>query len=145
SFSRSPLLAASIAEFVGAFALAGIVLATQGASIYVMFTIVALTLGVGLVSGAHFNPAITIGAWVTKRVNSVRAVSYIVAQVLGALLALVVFNAYVTAGNSDVSSQASMLGQSGASLFALDALPGGKEWYILGAELLGTALFGFGF
>lgn len=144
SFSRSPLLAASIAEFVGAFALAGIILATQGASIYVLFTVVALTLVVGAVSGAHFNPAITLGALATKRIKATRALAYVVAQVLGALLALVVLNAFVT-NAGEVSSEQAMYGQSGVSLFSLSELPAGKEWFVVGAEVIGALLFGFAF
>ena len=144
NFSRSPLLAASIAEFIGAFALAGIILATQGASIYVLFTVIALTLIVGAVSGAHFNPAITISALVTKRIKATRALAYVIAQVLGAVLALVIFNAFIT--NADeVSQQQAMYGQSGASLFSLSELPAGKEWFVIGAEVIGALLFGFAF
>lgn len=146
SFTRSPLLAASVAEFIGAFMLAGVVLATQGASIYVMFTLVALTLAIGMISGAHFNPALTIGAWATKRIKSARALSYIVAQVLGALLALIVLDAFVKAGGQANDAQQGLaIGQQTTELFRASALPGGKEWLILAAELIGALLFAFGF
>lgn len=39
------------------------------------------------VSGAHFNPAITIGFWVTRRIGSIQAIFYGVAQILGAIAA----------------------------------------------------------
>lgn len=39
------------------------------------------------VSGAHFNPAITIGFWVTRKLGSFQAIFYGIAQILGALLA----------------------------------------------------------
>jgi aquaporin Z len=38
----------------------------------------------GHISGGHFNPAVTIGFWVTKRVNTLDALSYWGAQLLGA-------------------------------------------------------------
>lgn len=145
NLSRSPLVAAGVAEFIGAFALAGIFLATQGASIYILFGLVGLTLAVGVASGAHFNPAITLAALVTRRIKAARAVVYIFAQVLGAMLALVIMNAYINGGTTEASEQAAMLGQAGVSLFELSALPSGKEWYIVGAEALGALLFGFGF
>lgn len=144
NFSRSPLLAAGIAEFVGAFALAAIFLATQGASIYILFALVALVLMVGTVSGAHFNPAITIGALATKRIKGMRALVYVVAQILGALFALVVLNAFVN-GAGEVASDQAALGQSGVTLFSLSQLPLGKEWYLVGAEAIGALLFGFSF
>jgi MIP family channel proteins len=37
------------------------------------------------VSGGHFNPAITIGAWVTRKIGSIQALFYGIAQILGAL------------------------------------------------------------
>src|SRR5271166_1487906 len=36
------------------------------------------------ISGAHFNPAVTIGFWVTKRLNTLDAFSYWGAQLFGA-------------------------------------------------------------
>ena len=37
------------------------------------------------VSGAHFNPAITIGCWVARKLGSTSALFYCVAQILGAV------------------------------------------------------------
>jgi MIP family channel proteins len=39
------------------------------------------------VSGGHFNPAITLGCWVTRKISSFQAIFYGVAQILGAMLA----------------------------------------------------------
>lgn len=39
------------------------------------------------VSGGHFNPAITIGAWVTRKIGSLQALCYSIAQILGAMAA----------------------------------------------------------
>ncbi len=41
----------------------------------------------GHISGGHFNPAVTIGFWVTKRVNTLDALSYWAAQLFGATAA----------------------------------------------------------
>jgi MIP family channel proteins len=38
----------------------------------------------GHISGGHFNPAITIGRWVTRRTSTFDALAYIVVQVAGA-------------------------------------------------------------
>jgi MIP family channel proteins len=38
------------------------------------------------ISGGHFNPAITIGAWVTRKIGSVQALFYGIAQVIGAII-----------------------------------------------------------
>ena len=41
---------------------------------------------VGHVSGGHFNPAVTVAAWVTRRMASVTAVAYVAAQLVGATI-----------------------------------------------------------
>jgi MIP family channel proteins len=43
--------------------------------------------GLGRVSGAHLNPAVTIGSWVTKRLGTLPALLYCVAQLAGAAAA----------------------------------------------------------
>jgi glycerol uptake facilitator-like aquaporin len=44
-------------------------------------------LAFGGVSGAHVNPAITFGTWTARRIGTLRAISYIAAQLLGGLAA----------------------------------------------------------
>jgi aquaporin Z len=55
-----------------------------------------LVSALGPISGAHFNPAVTFGVWITGRIDAARAGMYVVAQLLGATagaLALrIVFN-----------------------------------------------------
>ena len=41
----------------------------------------------GHISGGHFNPAITIGCWVTRRISTFDALAYWVAQLAGGLAA----------------------------------------------------------
>ncbi len=41
----------------------------------------------GHISGAHFNPAITIGCWVTRKISTIDALGYWVAQLAGATVA----------------------------------------------------------
>ncbi len=142
SFSRSPLLAASVAEFIGTFIFAAVVIAVSGQPLFILFGLAAIVLAIGAMSGAHVNPLITVGAWATKRINGARAVSYLVAQVLGAMMALVVMSAFVNAA-PEVSDQAAQFGQTAPELFKAAAIPEGKEWVVLSAELLGAVVFGF--
>lgn len=142
-FSRTPLLAASLAEFIGTFLLATIVLAASGQPLFVLFAVLAIVLVVGGVSGAHLNPALTVGALATRRISLLRASAYVVAQVLGALLALVVLNAFVSAA-PEVSEQAQAFGQAAPTLFSAPEITSGKEWTVLAAELLGSVVLAFG-
>lgn len=50
-------------------------------------TVVTMAYAVGHISGAHFNPAISIGLWAGKRFSGRELLPYIVAQVLGAMFA----------------------------------------------------------
>jgi len=49
----------------------------------------------GHISGGHFNPAITIGFWVTKRLSTVDSLSYWGAQLLGATAAAFLLKALI--------------------------------------------------
>jgi MIP family channel proteins len=93
-----------IAEFVGTFTFvfisAGSICADQylvstgqtGVGLLVLAVAAGLAFGVavtalGHISGAHFNPAITIGFWVTRRLGTLHAIAYCIAQLLGAIAA----------------------------------------------------------
>lgn len=136
---RTPLAAALIAEFVGTFIFAAVIVAGQGQPILALFALVGVVLAVGSISGGYVNPALVIGAWATRRMSGLRAIAYIVAQILGAMLALVVLNAFLGGVSQEAANQFS----AAPSLFKAAALPEGKEWYIFLAEFLGTLIFAF--
>ncbi len=70
----------------------GITAATALAVVYVLF---------GNISGAHANPAITFGMWTARRIPTLRAITYIAAQLLGALGAWQLFQ-YITSNDVPV-------------------------------------------
>lgn len=142
SFTSPAFLAALVAEFIGTFILAAGFVAGQGQPIIVLFLLTAIVLTIGNISGAHVNPLITVGAWATKRISTIKAIGYIVAQVLGAMLAFVVLNAFISQA-PEVSAEAQAYGQTQASLFTAYALPEGKELVVLFAELIGSLIFAF--
>ena len=53
-------------------------------------TVVTMAYAVGHISGAHFNPAITIGLWAGRRIPFSDVIPYIVFQVAGAIAAAAV-------------------------------------------------------
>jgi len=90
------------AEFLGTFALvffgAGAVCADRylqssggigilGIALASGLAMAIMASALGHISGGHFNPAITIGFWVTKRVGTLEAFLYWAAQILGAIAA----------------------------------------------------------
>ena len=52
--------------------------------------LLAATFAVGHISGGHFNPAVTVGALLDRRIEVTDAIGYILAQVIGAIAAAVV-------------------------------------------------------
>jgi aquaporin Z len=58
-----------------------------GVSLAFGLTVLTLVYGLGHISGAHFNPAVSIGLWMGGRFKAKDLAPYIVAQVLGGLVA----------------------------------------------------------
>ena len=95
----------AIAEFIGTFALVLIgcgaaVVGSMGsgaASIDILgiavafgLTIVAMAYGIGQISGCHINPAVSFGVLVAGRMTTQDFITYVIAQVLGAIAGAVV-------------------------------------------------------
>jgi aquaporin Z len=53
-------------------------------------TVLTMAYAVGHISGGHFNPAVTVGLWAGNRCATSDVIPYIVAQVIGAILAAAV-------------------------------------------------------
>jgi aquaporin Z len=58
-----------------------------GVAIAFGLTVLTMAYAIGHISGCHLNPAVTIGLWAGGRFRSADVLPYIVAQVLGAILA----------------------------------------------------------
>jgi len=99
-----------VAEFIGTFALiffgAGSICADQYLRSSGGIGLLAIALAHGLaialmvsafghISGGHFNPAVTIGIWVTKRINTIEALLYWSAQLIGGTVAAFVLKVVI--------------------------------------------------
>ena len=143
--------AAVLAELVGTFGLTFAILAalkTQGGAMqlaqmnmlghvetvpaYLLTTpfVAAIALGIivallGGISGGHINPAITIGLWTLKKVDTSKAVMYVIAQLAGATIALLLAHYFMSS-----LSISTFTGPASIELFV--------------AEALGTMMLAFG-
>ncbi len=164
---------ALVAELIGTFLLAAAVIGLLGDKMMVMLALIVIVVVFGVISGAHLNPAITVAIWANRKISGLKAMFYILAQVLGALLAYVVMHAIfngsletlVTAalakqGLTDASVMQYgsnsikdfIAAQGGVSELAtkLDVkmfgatLAQGSHWLAFWTELLGSTIFGLG-
>lgn len=83
-----------LAELISTFALvfigAGAILSGNnitGIALAHGLVLMSMIYATAHISGAHVNPAVTIGMWVTKKINTKDGIFYIVAQLLGASIA----------------------------------------------------------
>lgn len=141
--NTTALVAACIAELLGTAVLTSVLLTVQYNELYAAFGAVAVVLGFGALAGTYFNPALTVGAWVTKRMSGLRGLLYIIAEILGGMLALVVTNTFVQDSAPKMTDQMKAMGQSAPEIYHAAALPDHHQWLVLFAELVGTAILAF--
>lgn len=129
-----PKVAMLVAEFLGTAMLTMTVLAISTSGIGHDFFValgagLALLLGVlvfGNVSGANFNPAVTIGLWSIRKIQTVQAFLYVLVQLLGGITAYTLF-VYLSGLGSELGSR--------QIEYSTD---------IMVAEVVGTAVFAMG-
>ena len=70
-----------------------------GVAIAFGLTVIAMAYGIGHISGAHLNPAVSFGVWINGRMSLKDMLLYWVSQVVGAIIAgAVLFGIYKAAG-----------------------------------------------
>ena len=132
-FKTPKIYGAIIGEALGSMMLA-MMLLTLGIyqPLYVMFGIIAITIAVYAFSGAHLNPIITVGMMASRRVSAIRGILYIIAQVVGAWLGLMLVNAFAS-------------GSESATLPVMAEIAEGNFWVVTMIEFVGATVIGFFF
>ena len=140
-----------LAELLGTLILTLAVLLSLAGSFPVPTPVLAgLTLGLlvyslGHVSGAHLNPAVTIGLWSLGKISTLEALGYVVAQFLGAWLAplaahvLNVTPAVLQIGNAPSVGLAEALGAL-VFTFGIAAVVYGKTPAAMSGAVVGGSL-----
>ncbi len=108
----------NVAEFLGTFWLVfggcgSALLAAAFPNVGIGFAGVALAFGLtvltaayslGNISGAHLNPAVTIGLWMGGRIPAKEILPYVVSQIMGAIAAACVLYIIVTGNGSEIGN-----------------------------------------
>jgi aquaporin Z len=147
--SMNPLIAETLGTFwlvfggcgsaVLAAAFPEVGIGLLGVSLAFGLTVLTMAYAVGHISGGHFNPAVTLGLWAGGRFEAGKIVPYIVAQVVGAVLAAALLY-LVASGKAGFDLAASGLASNGVG----DHSPGKygmQAGFII--EVLLTAFFLF--
>ncbi len=100
---RKNKLAMLVSEFLGTGILTLTVLSISHSQLSLAYfvavaaglTVLLMTLALAGISGAIFNPAMTVGLWTVRKIKSVQALTYLVVQLAGGAIAWLVF-AYFT-------------------------------------------------
>ena len=107
-----------LAEFIGTFwlvlggcgsamlaaAIPGLGIGLLGVSLAFGLTVLTIAYSLGHISGAHLNPAVSIGLYVGGRFNAKDLLPYIAAQVMGATVAAGVLYLIVTGNGNDAGN-----------------------------------------
>ena len=75
-----------------------------GVSFAFGLTVLTIAYSFGHISGAHLNPAVTIGLWTGGRISAKEIVPYIIAQVAGGIVAAAVLYLIVTGNESSIGN-----------------------------------------
>jgi glycerol uptake facilitator-like aquaporin len=129
---RKNKLAMLVGEFLGTAALTLIVLAISHSQLSLGYFIATsaglmvalMTLALAGISGAVFNPAMTIGLWTVRKLRTLQAVSYLIVQLAGGAVAWELF-IYLT----------KLTGVHNTGTYSAR---------VLVAEVVGTFIFSFG-
>ena len=116
----------------------GLGIGLLGVSLAFGLTVVTGAYALGHISGGHFNPAVTVGLWAAKRFETRHVLPYVIAQVLGAILASATLLVIVS-GRPGFERSGNFLAANG---FGRTGSPGGFSLAAcLITEVLFTAVF----
>jgi aquaporin Z len=128
-FGRRKIAALAV-EFIGTYLLATAVLSMVTKTQFAFFVAVAaggtlalVSLALGQFSGAHLNPAVTLGLWTLRKIQTSQAVVYVAIQLLAGYVAFRVSQAMLGVQLQNIAGQ-------------------NVDWRIICAEALGAFVLG---
>ncbi len=98
------------------------------------FAVIAVLIAIYAFSGACLNPLITVGMMASRRMSVIRGIMYIIAEVLGAWLGWLIFNAFHLTG-----------GETAYDIPTMSAIAENGMWIVTMVELVGAIIIAFFF
>ena len=105
--------------------------------LYMFFVLVAIVVAVYKLSGANLNPINTVGMMATRRMSVIRGVLYLLAQVIGAWLAVLFMTGFHNASAALSGTEVELPGMA--------AIEENYYWIVSFLEFLGATIVGFFF
>lgn len=141
SLRQELALGALVAELLGGALLAFAALMTQNNPILAALAVVIGILIFVEVSGAYLNPVVVAAAWAMRQISWVKALGFVVVQVLGAMLAYVIVSKFMADGSVFTLFTSANDPQVQAGMVPARE-PG--EWKPVWGEFVGAIIFSFG-
>lgn len=132
-FKSPKIWGALLGEMVGTMLITMFLLTVGVQPLYMIFGMVCVYVAVVGLSGAHLNPLVTAGMMATRRVSAIRGVLYILAQLLGAWVGLIIINAFRLGSGTTLE------------LPMMSEVTGEGFWAVALIELLGAGIIAFCF
>lgn len=132
-FKGGRIWGALIGELIGTMLVAMVLLTIGAQPLWIVFAVTCVYIAIVGLSGANLNPLVTVGMMVTRRMSAIRGVLYILAQILGAWIGLIIINAF-RLGSGTVGELPMMAEVAGETF-----------WSVALVELLGAVILAFFF
>ena len=132
-FKSPRIWGALIGELVGTMFFMMLMLTLGDQPLYFVLAMVGVYVAIVGLSGANLNPLVTVGMMVTRRMSAIRGILYILAQVLGAWIGLIIVNAFRL--GSETSFELPIMAEISGETF----------WSVALVELLGAIVIAFMF
>lgn len=132
-FKSRRIWGALLGEMIGTMLFMMLMLTLGVQPLYFVLAMVGVYVAIVGLSGANLNPLVTVGMMATRRMSAIRGVLYILAQVLGAWVGLIIINAFRLGSETSVQ------------LPIMTEISGETFWSVALVELLGAVIIAFMF
>ena len=137
-FKTPKFYGALLGEVIGTMLIALLFFAASLMGLHTIATyaiaLIAILIGIYAFSGACLNPLVSVGMMASRRLSVVRGIMYIIAEIVGAWLGWLIFNAFHVSG-----------GETAYDIPTMSAIAENGFWIVALLELLGAAIIAFFF